>query len=137
MDFALNDDQLAIQAAIQKICADFDDEYWLRKDREGGFPHDFYEAVARAGWLGIAMPPEYGGAGLGIAEAALMMETVSGSGAGMAGASTIHMNVFGLHPVVVFGTAEQKARWLPPIISGERKACFGVTEPNTGLNTLK
>ncbi|OWT60389.1 acyl-CoA dehydrogenase family protein [Candidimonas nitroreducens] len=137
MDFDLTSDQLAIRAAIEDVCRAFDDEYWRRKDAAGGFPEDFYAAVAGAGWLGIAMPVEYGGAGLGISEAALMMETISASGAGMSGASAVHMNVFGLHPVVVHGTPEQKARWLPPIISGQNKACFGVTEPNTGLNTLK
>jgi len=137
MDFAHTEDQLAIRSAVEEICSGFDAEYWLKKDREGGFPHDFYGAMAGNGWLGIAMPQEYGGAGLGIAEAALMMETVSGSGAGLSGASAIHMNVFGLHPVVVFGSDEQKRRWLPPIIKGENQACFGVTEPNTGLNTLR
>lgn len=137
MDFAFNSDQSAIIDAVQSVCAPFDDDYWLRRDREGGFPEDFYRAMAEAGWLGIAMPTQYGGAGLGILEAALMMETVSATGAGLSGASAIHMNVFGLHPVVVFGSDEQKARWLPPIIKGEQKACFGVTEPNTGLNTLK
>ena len=137
MNFDLTQDQLAIRDAVTGVCADFNDDYWLRKDREGGFPEDFYRAMANAGWLGIAMPGEYGGAGLGIAEACLMMETVSGSGAGLSGASAIHMNVFGLHPVVVYGSNEQKRRWLPPVIQGEAKACFGVTEPNTGLNTLK
>ena len=128
MNFAHTEDQIAIRTAVEGICAGFGDEYWLRKDREGGFPEDFYAAMAKAGWLGIAMPAEYGGAGLGISEAALMMETVSGSGAGMSGASAIHMNVFGLHPVVKFGGQEQKRRWLPPIIAGENKACFAVTE---------
>ena len=137
MNFDLTQDQVAIREAVTGVCADFNDDYWLRKDREGGFPEDFYRAMANAGWLGIAMPGEYGGAGLGIAEACLMMETVSGSGAGLSGASAIHMNVFGLHPVVVYGSDEQKRRWLPPVIQGEAKACFGVTEPNTGLNTLK
>jgi len=137
MDFALTEEQNAIRRAVQDLCAGFDDDYWTRKDKEGGFPEDFYAAMAGAGWLGIAMPAEYGGAGLGILEAALMMETVAASGAGMSGASAIHMNVFGLHPVVVHGSDAQRARWLPPIISGEQKACFGVTEPNTGLNTLK
>ncbi|MGW9063432.1 acyl-CoA dehydrogenase family protein [Achromobacter animicus] len=137
MDFSLTDDQAAIRHAVQDLCAGFDDDYWTRKDKEGGFPEDFYAAMAGAGWLGVAMPAEYGGAGLGILEAALMMETVAASGAGMSGASAIHMNVFGLHPVVVHGSDAQRARWLPPIISGEQKACFGVTEPNTGLNTLK
>lgn len=137
MNFSETQDQTAIRAAVQDICQSFDDEYWLNKDREGGFPMDFYRAMASAGWLGIAMPQEYGGAGLGILEACIMMEAVSASGAGMSGASAIHMNVFGLHPVVVYGTPEQKRRWLPPIIKGEIQACFGVTEPNTGLNTLK
>ena len=137
MNFALTDDQLAIRSAVEEICTPFNDDYWHRKDRDGGFPEDFYAAMAQAGWLGVAMPTEYGGAGLGIAEAALMMETVSGTGAGLSGASAIHMNVFGLHPVVVHGSDEQRKRWLPPIIDGKHKACFGVTEPNTGLNTLK
>ena len=137
MDFALTHDQQAIQAAVAKVCADFGDDYWLKKDREGGFPHDFHAALAGAGWLGIAMPTKVGGAGLGITEAALMMQTVSESGGGIAAASAIHMNIFGLHPVVVFGTPEQQERWLPPLIAGEHKACFGVTEPNTGLNTLQ
>ena len=137
MNFSETQDQTAIRTAVQDICKSFDDEYWLNKDREGGFPMDFYRAMASSGWLGIAMPQEYGGAGLGILEACIMMEAVSASGAGMSGASAIHMNVFGLHPVVVYGTAEQKRRWLPPIIKGEVQACFGVTEPNTGLNTLK
>jgi len=137
MDFSLSDDQRAIRTAVEKLCADFGDEYWLKKDREGGFPHDFHAAMAGAGWLGVAMPAEMGGAGLGIAEAALVMQAVAESGGGIAAASTVHMNIFGLHPVVVFGTPEQQRRWLPPLIRGEHKACFGVTEPNTGLNTLK
>lgn len=137
MDFSLNSDQIDIRNAVEAICASFDDEYWAKKDKEGGFPHDFHAALAKAGWLGIAMPEEYGGAGLGISDAALMLETIAASGGGMGAASSVHMNVFGLHPVVVFGTDEQKARWLPPIIQGQHKACFGVTEPNTGLNTLK
>lgn len=137
MNFLLSEEQLAIRSAVEAICANFNDDYWLTRDRDGGFPEDFYSTMADAGWLGIAMPTEYGGAGLGISEAALMMETVSGSGAGLSGASAIHMNVFGLHPVVVFGTDEQKARWLPQVIAGQSKACFAVTEPNTGLNTLK
>jgi len=137
MDFDLNSDQEQIRDAIARLCAPFDAEYWLRKDREGGFPLDFHKALADDGWLGIAMPQEYGGAGLGITEAALMMQTISASGAGMSGASAVHMNIFGLHPVVVFGNEQQKSRWLPPLIAGKDKACFGVTEPNAGLNTLK
>jgi acyl-CoA dehydrogenase len=137
MDFSFTPDQEQIRDAIEKVCAPFDADYWLRKDREGGFPHDFHRALADSGWLGIAMPEEYGGAGLGISEAALMMHTISATGAGLSGASAVHMNIFGLHPVVVFGNAEQKRRWLPPLIEGRDRACFAVTEPNTGLNTLQ
>ena len=137
MDFGFTPDQEQIRDAIEKVCAPFDADYWLRKDREGGFPHDFHRALADSGWLGIAMPEEYGGAGLGISEAALMMHTISATGAGLSGASAVHMNIFGLHPVVVFGNAEQKRRWLPPLIEGRDRACFAVTEPNTGLNTLQ
>lgn len=137
MDFGLTSDQETIRDAVTKICARFGDDYWLRKDREGGFPHDFHAALAEAGWLGIAMPPEYGGAGLGITEAALMMRTISESGAGLSGASAVHMNIFGVNPVVVFGAEEQKRRWLPPLIRGEDKTCFAVTEPNVGLDTTK
>src|SRR5690606_39211345 len=105
--------------------------------REGGFPDELHRALAESGWLGIAMPEAYGGAGLGITEAALMMQTISQSGAGLSGASAVHMNIFGLHPVVVFGTDEQKRRWLPSLIAGKDRACFAVTEPDAGLNTLK
>jgi acyl-CoA dehydrogenase len=137
MDFSLTSDQLAIRDGIAKLCEQFDAQYWLERDHNGGFPEDFHRAVADAGWLGIAMPSEFGGAGLGITEAALMMQTISESGAGFSGASAVHMNIFGLNPVVVFGTAEQKRRWLPPLIRGGEKACFAVTEPNAGLNTAK
>ncbi|WP_374569849.1 acyl-CoA dehydrogenase family protein [Phenylobacterium sp.] len=135
MDFALSDEQEAIRAAVQKVCAQFDKAYWLEVDRNGYFPEAFYRAMAADGWLGVCMPEALGGAGLGISEAAIMMRAVSESGGGMTAASAIHMNVFGLNPVVVFGTDEQKRRMLPPILKGEEKACFGVTEPNTGLNT--
>jgi acyl-CoA dehydrogenase len=137
MDFSFNQDQEAIRAAVKKICARFDDEYWLEKDREGGFPEDFHRAFAEDGWLGICIPEEFGGAGLGITEAALMMQAISESGAGLSGASALHMNIFGLNPVVVFGTEEQKRRMLPPLVQGRDKACFAVTEPDAGLNTLK
>ena len=137
MDFSLTDDQQAIREAIVRICARFGDDYWLERDRSGGFPHDFHAAFAEAGWLGIAIPEAFGGAGLGITEAVLMMQTIAESGAGFSGASALHMNIFGLNPVVVFGTQEQQQRMLPPLISGKDKACFAVTEPNTGLDTLR
>ena len=93
--------------------------------------------MAEAGWLGIAMPEAYGGSGLGITEAAVMMQAVAESGAGFSGASAVHMNIFGLNPVVVFGTEEQKQRLLPPLIRGEERACFAVTEPDAGLDTTR
>ncbi len=137
MNFAWSPEQVQLRAAIERVCTPFDADYWLRKDREGSFPDDFHRALADAGWLGIAMPEAYGGAGLGISDAALMMHTIAASGAGLSGASAVHMNIFGLHPVVVFGSDEQKARWLPPLIAGQDRACFAVTEPDSGLNTLK
>ncbi|MGE0669069.1 MAG: acyl-CoA dehydrogenase family protein [Sphingomonadales bacterium] len=135
MDFALTDEQQAVRRAIEKLCAPFDDAYWLARDTDAQFPEDFVRAVAGGGWLGIAMPEEVGGAGLGVTEAALMMHAISRSGAGFSGASSVHMNIFGLNPVVVFGSDEQRRRILPRIISGEDRACFGVTEPDAGLNT--
>src|SRR5512135_2963947 len=135
MDFGFTQEQEQIREAIGRICARFDDAYWLKKDKAGGFPAELHQALARDGWLGIAMPEEYGGSGLGISEAAVMMQAISESGAGFSGASAVHMNIFGLNPVVVFGTAEQRKRMLPGLIAGKERACFAVTEPNTGLNT--
>jgi acyl-CoA dehydrogenase len=124
-----------IREAIDRLCARFGDTYWRERDGDGRFPEEFYRAIAGDGWLGIAMPTEYGGASLGISEAAVMMQAVAQSGAGFSGASAIHLNIFGLNPVVVFGTTEQKQRFLPPLIRGEEKACFAVTEPDAGLDT--
>ncbi|OZI62648.1 acyl-CoA dehydrogenase family protein [Bordetella genomosp. 11] len=137
MDYAFTPEQIAIRDAVEQICARYPDDYWLERDREGGFPHGLHADLARDGWLGIAMPAEYGGAGLGMTEAALMMQTIAASGAGFAGASAVHMNIFGLNPVVVFGDAEQRARWLPDLIAGKHKACFAVTEPDAGLDTTR
>jgi acyl-CoA dehydrogenase len=137
LNFDLSDSQLAILELAQKVCARFDDAYWLERDETAQFPHDFHRAIADAGLLGVAMPEEFGGSGLGISEAAVLMRAISESGAGMSGASSIHMNIFGLQPVVVFGSDEQKARMLPPLVRGEEKACFAVTEPDAGLNTTE
>ena len=137
MDFAFTPEQEQIREAIAKICARFPDEYWLKKDKEGGFPAELHQALAKDGWLGIAMPEAYGGSGLGITEAAVMMQAISESGAGFSGASAVHMNIFGLNPVVVFGNEAQKKRMLPGLIAGRERACFAVTEPNTGLNTKR
>ena len=137
MNFMLSEDQRALVAAIERLCQDFTLDYWREQDDKAQFPHAFHQAVAANGFLGIAMPEAQGGAGLGITEAALMMRTIAASGAGMSGASAVHMNIFGLNPVVVFGSEAQKARFLPPLIDGSEKACFAVTEPDAGLDTTR
>jgi acyl-CoA dehydrogenase len=137
MDFELTAEQAQIREEMLRLCTRFDETYWLEHDRSGVFPEDFYAAMVAGNWLGIAMPEEYGGAGLGVTEAAIMMQAVAESGACLSGASSIHINIFGLNPVIVHGTPEQKRRMLPPLIQGRDKACFGVTEPNAGLNTTE
>ncbi|HEX4111781.1 MAG TPA: acyl-CoA dehydrogenase family protein [Stellaceae bacterium] len=137
MDFRLTQDQENLAVAVAALCTRFGDDYWLQRDRDGGYPDEFFAAMAQGGWLGICIPEAYGGSGLGILEAALMMRAVAESGAGMSGASAIHMNIFGLNPVVVFGTEEQKRRMLPPSARGEQRSCFAVTEPDTGLDTTR
>lgn len=126
-----------MREAIGKVCSKFDDAYWLTADKEHRFPVEFHQAIAQDGWLGICMPAAYGGSDLGIAEAAVMVQTIAESGAAYAGASAVHMNIFGLEPVRKFGSEEQKRRMLVPLIAGKERACFGVTEPNTGLDTLR
>ena len=135
MDFALTDDQRAIDEGIRRITARFGDDYWLALDRDGIFPHEYRRAVAEGGWLGIAMPVEHGGSGLGVTEAAVMMHAITDSAGAMSAASAIHINLFGPMPIVVAGSEEQKARFLPPLIAGEEVCCFGVTEPDAGLDT--
>src|SRR5215470_125114 len=137
MDFALTPDQQNIREAILKHCSRFPHEYWLERDRDGVFPQEFFRSMVEAGWLGIAMPTEFGGSGLGITEAAVMMQAIAESGAGMGGASSVHIPVFSLQPIVLFGTQQQKERILPPVMSGTDRVCFAVTEPNTGLNTTE
>ena len=137
MDFSFTPQQRDVRELAERLCGGFDDAYWAETDRRAEFPEAFYRAVADAGLLGIAMPEQYGGSGLGIAEAAVLMQAIAESGACMTGASAVHMNIFGLNPVVVFGTEAQKSRMLPPLIRGEHKACFAVTEPDAGLNTAR
>lgn len=131
----LTDDQKAVVEAVGRIIDRFDDDYWRKADEEARFPVEFTGAMAEGGWLGIAMPEEVGGAGLGLTEAALMMNRIANSAGGMAASSSIHINIFGLNPVVVFGNEEQRQRFLPPLIAGKERACFGVTEPDAGLDT--
>ena len=135
MDFSSNPDHQAIREGVAAVVKQFGDDYWLERDEDGNFPREFHRAMADAGWLGITMPTEYGGAGLGVTEAAIMMHEVASHGGGMSATSTVHINLFGPHPIVVFGTEEQKARWIPRLISGEDQCCFGFTEPDAGLNT--
>ena len=137
MEFSFTDDQIAVRDAIAKLCEKYDDAYWLERDTDGQFPEDFVKDLADGGWLGIAMPEEYGGSGLGVIEAALMMQTIAESGAGFSGASAVHINIFGPHPLVVHGTDEQKQKHLPALIAGKDRSCFGVTEPNAGLDTSR
>jgi acyl-CoA dehydrogenase len=137
VDFSPTQDQQNIREAVLKHCTQFPDDYWLERDREGVFPSDFHESMAKAGWLGIAMPEAVGGAGLGITEASIMMQAVAESGGGMSAASSIHGPVFSMQPVSLFGTEEQRQRMIPPVLSGEDRLCFAVTEPNTGLDTTK
>ncbi len=128
-------DQAAIRDAIKAICDRFDDSYWAELDQAHRFPTEFADAIAAGGWLGIAMPTEYGGAGLGVTEAAIMMGEIGHSAGAFAACSAVHINIFGLHSIVRHGTDRQRAAWLPSIIDGSSRACFGVTEPDAGLDT--
>ena len=132
-----NEDHKAIREGVRAVVSRFSDDYWLARDNDGHFPREFHRAMAEAGWLGITMPTEYGGAGLGVKEAAIMMHEVASHGGGMAATSSVHINLFGPHPIVVKGTDEQKARWVPRLISGEDQVCFGFTEPDAGLDTTR
>jgi acyl-CoA dehydrogenase len=133
--FWFTDEQQAIRDSVLRLCADFDAEYWRRTDETGDFPEAFVAAMAAGGWLGAAMPVELGGSGLGLTEAAIAMQAVAESGAGFSGASALHLNIFGPMPLARFGTEEQKQRLIPRLISGEDRMCFGVTEPDAGLDT--
>jgi acyl-CoA dehydrogenase len=137
VDFSFTEDQQSIRDAVLEHCSRFSADYWLERDRDGVFPHDFHKSMAESGWLGVAMPEAVGGAGLGITEAAIMMQAVAESGGGMTAASSIHLPVFGLQPVVLSGTEEQQQRMIPPILAGEDVMCFAVTEPDAGLDTTK
>jgi len=133
--FWLTEEQEAIREGVARVCSNYGDDYWLKTDDTGKFPEDFVADMAGGGWLGVAMPESVGGAGLGLTEAAVVMQTVAQSGAGFSGASSIHLNIFGPMPLVKFGTDAQREKLLPRLISGEDKMCFAVTEPNSGLDT--
>ncbi|WP_332766695.1 acyl-CoA dehydrogenase family protein [Phenylobacterium sp.] len=133
--FWLTQEQEAIGESVGRLCARFDADYWRRTDETGEFPEAFVAAMVEAGWLGAAMPVELGGSGLGLTEAAVMMQAVAQSGAGFSGASALHLNIFGPMPIVKFGSDEQKRRHIPRLIAGQDKMCIGITEPDAGLDT--
>jgi acyl-CoA dehydrogenase len=137
MDFATSDDHQELRGAVADLCARFPDEYWARHDAEHRFAEDFLKAFAQAGYLGICVPEEYGGAGLGVTEAAILMETIAASGGGMNACSTVHMPVFGLLPLIKHGSEELKSRFLPQAAEGRLRVCFAVTEPNAGTDTSR
>ena len=137
MEFNWSPEQEAMRAEVRRLCSRFDDNYWRERDKQHQFPEDFYQAMAKDGWLGIAMPEAYGGAGQGITEAALILQEVAASGACASGTSAIHMNIFGVNPLVKHGSEEQKLAHLPGVVQGKTKVAFGVTEPDVGLNTTQ
>ncbi|CKI21918.1 FadE121 protein [Mycolicibacterium smegmatis] len=137
MNFELTEDQQLIRSSVAELAAKFDDHYWMTKDQAHEFPQEFYDAIAGGGWLGMTIPEQYGGHGLGITEATILAEEVARSGGGMNAASAIHMSIFGMQPVVVYGSDEMKAETLPRIVDGDLHVCFGVTEPGAGLDTSR
>lgn len=137
MDFSVSEDHAALREGVAQVMKRFDADYWLARDEDGEFPREYHRAMAEGGWLGITMPEEYGGSGLGVTEAAIMMHEIASHGGGMAATSAVHINLFGPHPIVVHASPEQKERWVPRLISGEDQCCFGFTEPNAGLNTTQ
>lgn len=136
MDFFLTNEQNHLLNSLSSTIHGFDDKYWLDCDNTSKYPIEFVNTIAEGGWLGIAMPIEYGGSNLGVTEAALMMMLISEKG-GMTAASSIHMNIFGPSSIVKFANEDQKKSWLPNIINGKTKMCFAVTEPDTGLDTTR
>jgi acyl-CoA dehydrogenase len=137
MNFELTEDQQLIRKSVAELASKFDDQYWMEKDQGHEFPQEFYDAIASGGWLGMTIPEEYGGHGLGITEATILAEEVARSGGAMNAASAIHLSIFGMQPVVVFGSDEMKAATLPRIVNGDLHVCFGVTEPGAGLDTSR
>lgn len=136
-EHVITPEQQEIRDSILKLCARFDNEYWRHKDEAGGFPEDFYRQVGEGGWLGIAVPEQYGGSGLGITEAAVVLQAIAESGGAMQACSSVHINIFGLNPVTAHASEAQKKRILPPMVRAETKACFAITEPEIGLDTTK
>ena len=135
MEFSGTEEHQLIRDSVRKLCAGFPDEYWSEKDEAHEFPWDFYNAMAAAGFVGIAIPEAYGGSGRGITEASIVLEEVAASGAAMNGCSSLHLSIFGMHPVVKHGSEAMKQRYLPRVVSGDLHVAFGVTEPDAGTDT--
>lgn len=135
MSFNLTDEQILIRESVTRLCEAYPDEYWSQKDKDHEFPWDFYNKMAEAGWLGIAIPETYGGSGQGITEASIILEAVAASGAAMNGATPLHLSIFGMHPVVKYGSEDMKQKYLPRVANGDLHVAFGVTEPDAGTDT--
>jgi acyl-CoA dehydrogenase len=136
VDFSNDSDLDLIREGVRSVCKKFDDEYWAERDARHEFPWDFYKALADGGWIGIAIPEEYGGSGRGLLEASVILQEVAASGAAMNGCSAIHLSIFGMHPIALHGSEELKQRYLPRVASGDLHVAFGVTEPDAGTETL-
>lgn len=137
MDFTTREDHRILAEAVDAMMRDFPDDYWMRMDRAHEFPWEFYTAFATAGFLGVVIPEQYGGSGLGLAEAAVVLSRVAGSGAALSGATAVHVSIFGMTPVVKFGTEAMRQKYLPPLVKGDLHVCFGVTEPDAGTDTTR
>ncbi len=135
MRFDQEDTHQDLRAGVRRVCADFPDAYWRTLDEGHEFPWEFYEAMAQGGWIGIALPEAYGGGGLGITEAAIVLEEVAASGAAMNGCSALHTSIFGMNPVVKHGSDALRNRYLPEVVTGGLHVAFGVTEPDAGTDT--
>lgn len=135
MEFASNPIHDEIRVAVRNVCRQFPDSYWRDRDRNHEFPWDFYRAMADGGWIGIAIPEEYGGGGQGITEASIVLEEVAASGAAMNGCSAIHLSMFGMNPVVKHGSEAMRTKYLPRVAAGDLHVAFGVTEPSSGTDT--
>lgn len=137
MDFSVSEELELIRRQVRQLADQFDLEYWREADKKGKYPSDFFQAFAESGWLGVAIPEEFGGAGLGIAEACVVLEEICASGAGTSGASPIHFAIFPPMPIIKYGSDEQKKTYLPQIASGELTLGFSVTEPDAGTDTSR
>ncbi|OZF54174.1 acyl-CoA dehydrogenase family protein [Rhodococcus sp. 14-2470-1a] len=135
MDYSSDPTHDDIRAAVKTLCKAFPDDYWMEHDDSHEFPWDFYNAVAEGGWLGLTVPEEYGGGGLGVTEAAIVEREISASGAGMGGCSAVHIGIFGFEPIINHGSEAMKKKYLPRVVTGELHTSFAVTEPDAGTDT--